>query len=70
MYTTYSILTCMVADVAALMDIGPDGNITLTTAVARDTVAMETVVSVYAPRFPDVSTTVTVSLQVSGKWLS
>ena len=70
MYTTYSILTCMIADVAALMDIGPDGNITLTTAVARDTVAMETVVSVYAPGFPDVSTTVTVSLQVSGEWLS
>ncbi|XP_070188590.1 mucin-2-like [Littorina saxatilis] len=47
-----------------LLDIASNGNITLVSAVTRDTVSMAEVVSVFAPLYPDVSTTVTVSLQV------
>ena len=57
----------LVVTVAALMNISSDGSITLTRAVSMNTTSMKTVVSVYAPGYPNVSTTVTVSLRVNGK---
>lgn len=57
----------IVVNVAAIMNISSDGNITLTSAVFMNTTSDTKVVNIYAPGYSDVSATVTVSLRVNGK---